>query len=74
MGSPGSRASDPGAPSSREREVIRLVATGWSNDEIAGRLALSRKTVEFHLSNLYRRYELPGRAALVMRAVAAKWI
>jgi DNA-binding CsgD family transcriptional regulator len=61
-------------PTSRESEVIRLVAFGLTNVQIAIELGMSRKTVEFHLTNLYRRYQLPGRAALVLRAVTADWI
>jgi DNA-binding NarL/FixJ family response regulator len=61
-------------PTARELEVIELLAAGWSNDEIAGRLVISRKTVEFHLSQLYRRYGLACRAELVARAIHAQWI
>jgi DNA-binding NarL/FixJ family response regulator len=53
--------------------VIRLVVAGYSNDEIAARLVVSRKTVEFHLTNLYSRYRLAGRVALALHATTAKW-
>lgn len=61
-------------PSARERQVIGLVVARYSNDEIAVRLAVSRKTVEFHLTNLYRRYGLAGRVELALHAVRAGWV
>jgi DNA-binding NarL/FixJ family response regulator len=69
-----SLASELRPPTARELEVIELLASGWSNDEIAGRLVISRKTVEFHLTQLYRRYGLACRAELVARAIHANWI
>ena len=54
--------------SAREREVIELVAAGLSNEEIAGRLYLSVRTVERHLSNVYAKLRISGKAA---RAAAA---
>lgn len=52
----------------RELEVLRLVADGCSNDEIGTRLALSTRTVERHLSNIYVKLTLSGKSA---RAAAA---
>lgn len=37
----------------RELEVLRLLAAGWSNQEIAGALFISRKTASVHASNIY---------------------
>src|SRR3712207_4778939 len=54
--------------SAREREVMRLVAEGLSNEEIAERLVLSVRTVERHLSNVYVKLRVSGKAA---RAAAA---
>lgn len=56
------------ALTSREVEVLRLVAGGCSNEEIASRLSLSTRTVERHLSNVYSRLGLTGKSA---RAAAA---
>jgi pimeloyl-ACP methyl ester carboxylesterase len=52
----------------REVDVLRLVAHGCSNEEIASRLSLSMRTVERHLSNVYSRLDLTGKSA---RAAAA---
>jgi pimeloyl-ACP methyl ester carboxylesterase len=54
--------------STRERDVLGLVAEGLSNEEIADRLFLSVRTVERHLSNVYVKLRLSGKAA---RAAAA---
>jgi DNA-binding CsgD family transcriptional regulator len=54
--------------SRRELEVLRLVATGRSNLEIADTMFLSERTVERHLSNIYAKLRLTGKAA---RAAAA---
>ena len=48
--------------SPREREVLRLVAAGESNSQIARRLGLSTHTVERHAANLYRKIGARGRA------------
>jgi DNA-binding NarL/FixJ family response regulator len=50
-----------GELSPREREVLRLLAAGESNGQIAARLGLSINTVERHVSNLYRKIDARGR-------------
>lgn len=51
-----------GSLSGREREVADLVAVGSTNREIAGRLFLSEKTVERHLSHVFRKLDVRSRA------------
>jgi DNA-binding NarL/FixJ family response regulator len=55
--------------SERESEVLRLIASGYSNKEIAGRLSLSVKTVEAHKANAMRQLGLTGRIEIVKYAV-----
>ena len=52
----------PGGLTEREVEVLRLVASGKSNAEIAGELVLSIRTVERHISNIYGKIGSGGRA------------
>jgi len=45
----------------REHEVLSLVALGWTNCEVAGRLAISARTVEKHLEHVYAKLGVSGR-------------
>jgi DNA-binding NarL/FixJ family response regulator len=47
----------------REHEVLRLLARGRSNDEIAAELVLSVRTVESHIASVYRKIGASGRTA-----------
>ena len=51
-----------------EHRVIELVARGLTNPEIGARLYISRRTVETHLSHVFRKLGLPSRTALVAEA------
>lgn len=53
----------------REREVLKLVAKGFTNQEIAQRLFLSVKTVETHRSHIMEKLQLRNRAELVRYAI-----
>jgi DNA-binding NarL/FixJ family response regulator len=55
--------------SNRELGVLELVAEGLSNEEIAARLFLSVRTVERHLSNVYMKLGVSGKAARAAAAV-----
>jgi two-component system response regulator NreC len=66
---PAPRQRDFQALTVREREVLRLVAQGRRNREIAGHLVLSVKTVEKHRANLMHKLDLHNTAALTSFAV-----
>jgi DNA-binding NarL/FixJ family response regulator len=52
----------------REQEVVRLVARGLSNKEIAATLGLSEHTVHRHVGNILTKLNLPSRSAAVAHA------
>lgn len=52
----------------REYEVLRLLASGRSNKEIAGRLNLSVNTVKTHVARLYGKLEAARRTQAILRA------
>lgn len=58
----------------RERDVVAAVVSGLTNDEIAGRLGISRKGVEAHLSRLYERAGVASRTELAVRAEREAWL
>ena len=58
----------------RETEVLRFVAQGHSNKEIAGRLELSNKTIEVHKANAMRKLGLTGRIELLQYALHVGWL
>ncbi len=71
----GSPAAAPTAPprafpelSDREDAILRLIAQGRSNHEIANVLALSVKTVQNHVSNIFGKLQVADRAQAVIRA------
>lgn len=57
--------------SSRETEVLRLVATGMTNREIASTLVLSEHTVHRHVANILQKLSLTTRAAAATHAMRA---
>ena len=56
-----STAAEESVLSARELEVLRLVAAGSTNGEIARKLWVTEQTVKFHLSNIYRKLEVGNR-------------
>jgi DNA-binding NarL/FixJ family response regulator len=50
--------------SRREREVLQHAATGVGNKELADRLSISEATVKVHLTHIFQKLGVPGRAAL----------
>jgi predicted ATPase/DNA-binding NarL/FixJ family response regulator len=59
----------PAGLSAREVEVLRLVATGQTNAEVAKELFLSSRTVDWHLSSIYRKLGLHSRTEAARFAV-----
>jgi DNA-binding NarL/FixJ family response regulator len=55
--------------SPREREVLKLIAEGYKNKEIAANLCISIKTVEKHRTNLMKKLDLHSAAALTAYAI-----
>lgn len=60
--------------SDRESEVIRLIAWGYSNKEIANRLNLSVKTIEAHKANAMRKLNMRSRIDIVRYAILQGWL
>lgn len=58
----------------REREILRLVAEGETNKEIASRLGISPKTAQVHRDNLKQKLDLKTTAAMVRWALAHKLV
>jgi len=60
--------------SEREAEVLRLVAWGYTNKEVAGYLRISVKTVETHKANLMQKLDLKSRVEIVRYALRQGWL
>ncbi|HEX8131447.1 MAG TPA: response regulator transcription factor [Pyrinomonadaceae bacterium] len=64
----------PGSISEREGEVLRFIAWGYSNKEIAARLELSVKTVEVHKANAMKKLDMHSRIDIVRFALLQGWL
>ena len=60
-----------GSVTPAELRVARAVADGGSNAEVAASLFITRKAVEYHLSNIYRKLQISGRSQLAGALAAA---
>lgn len=58
----------------RESEVLRLIALGYSNKEIAERIDLSVKTIEAHKANGMRKLGISSRTDIVRYAILQNWM
>lgn len=63
LDAPGSARGPAAGLTARELEVIRLVAAGHTNREVASELVISDKTVARHLHNVFTKLDLPNRSA-----------
>jgi DNA-binding NarL/FixJ family response regulator len=60
--------------SEREAEVMRLVAWGYTNKEVAAYLRISVKTVETHKANIMQKLDLKSRVEMVRYALRQGWL
>ncbi len=58
----------------RERSVVTLLLDGRTNDEIAGALGITTRTVEAHLARLFDRLGIGSRTELATRALREGWL
>ena len=58
--------------SKRERQILQFVAVGWTNDRIAKQLYLSARTVQTHLTTIYRKLDVTNRTEAARIALAAE--
>ncbi|MGE3466363.1 MAG: response regulator, partial [Pyrinomonadaceae bacterium] len=68
------RGENKGDLSVRETEVLRLIALGYSNKEIAVRLDLSVKTIEAHKANAMKKLGISSRIDIVRYAIFQNWM
>ena len=64
----GTEPIESGVLSEREVEILRLVAAGRSNVDVARELCVTEQTVKFHLSNIYRKLHVTNRTQASRRA------
>jgi NarL family two-component system response regulator LiaR len=65
-------AADP--LTAREREVVALIARGFSNKRIARELGIAEKTVKTHVSNVLTKLGLADRTQVALHAVRQGWV
>ncbi len=64
----------PAGLTSREMEVLRLVAQGLTNEQVAQQLVISPRTVNTHLTSIYSKIQTPSRSAATRYAIEHKLI
>lgn len=57
-------AADPNRPTSRETEILELIAADFNNQQVADKLCLSRETVRWHVKSLHSKFGTRTRRAL----------
>ena len=62
------------ALTNRELEVLHLLARGLRNKEIAARLYVSERTINFHLTNIYQKLQVSGRTEALRKALEQRLI
>jgi DNA-binding NarL/FixJ family response regulator len=64
-----SPATYPGGLTAREVEVLRLVARGLTDTQVAQQLVISRRTVNAHLTSIYGKLQISSRSAATRYAL-----
>lgn len=65
----GGESQTPGSLSERELQIVELVAAGLTNQEIAEKLEISKRTVDNHISNILTKTATGNRVALLRWAL-----
>lgn len=60
--------------SEREIEILKMAARGMSNQDIANHLYLSRRTIQSHLANIFRKMDVGSRTEAVLQALRKGWL
>ncbi|MFG1505949.1 response regulator transcription factor [Halobacteriovorax sp. GFR7] len=58
----------------REAEVLELVSLGYTNKEMANALSISEKTIEYHMSSIFKKTQASKRTEAVTNALKFKWL
>ncbi len=58
----------------REKEILTLVARGYTNKAIAATLHISDRTVQGHLAHIYEKLQVQNRTEAVMKALSMGWL
>ena len=61
-------------PTERELQILRLLAEGLSNNEVAGRLVMTEGTVKWHLHNIYAKLGVKNRTGALREARVRAWL
>lgn len=69
-----SGTAERGPLTERETEVLRLLARGLANKQIAAALGISEHTVKFHVSSIYAKLNVTNRAEAVSEGLRGGWI
>jgi two-component system response regulator DevR len=68
-------SAEPSSPLSHTQlEILRLIAGGFSNREIADRIHLSENTVKSHIQQIFRKLEVGNRVEAALRASKEGWL
>jgi DNA-binding NarL/FixJ family response regulator len=74
QGGPAARQEQAEGLTERETDILRLIASGAANKEIAAALCISENTVKTHISNLFQKLGARDRTEAVTRALTRGWL